>query len=114
MDSRARQTSLVRASGTLSAKGRCFRSPVASSARLAVLELHTNRRSRPSWVACSFASNNTVSPADARNRRPSRFTTTAWTAASYAVRQAASAGTVTLSTSPVTVTTCASGPCSTT
>src|SRR6478672_4928661 len=98
----------------LSAKGRCLRSPVASSARLAVQELHTNRRSRPFCLASSFASNSTVSPADARNRTSSRFTTTTWAVASCAIRQAASSGAVTVSTSPVTVTTRTSELCSAT
>jgi arginyl-tRNA--protein-N-Asp/Glu arginylyltransferase len=64
-ESPARQNVLFRASGTVSAKVKCSRSPAVSSVRLAVGEWHTNRRWRSCWVASSLTSNSTRNPADA-------------------------------------------------
>jgi hypothetical protein len=53
-----------------------FPHAVASRARLAVQQWHTNRRARSARTARSVASNSADSPADPRNCTPSRSTTT--------------------------------------
>ena len=92
-----------------------FRDPVAPvNCSIELVRVDTNVKQRSCLVASSSISNSTRSPADDMNCTPSRFATTILATASCAVRTSASFGAVSASTSPVTVTTRASVPCSAT